>query len=310
MTFDISDPRAVRSVNTDVVQAFDAALASMLPGAQVFHAIDPQRVVTFAFGGPPVWSVAVASHPSGLHQFLTYGLSRAIEPGLPFGFELTMRVRSPGPPPLWPTLLLRTLARYQLVEREIAPGQHADLGGPITQAPLRPEERATMPTTRMTTVLVVPGFALPTPRGAVDVRSVVGLDPREKELLESVPAEAFCEELRRYDPSLTVDLSSPGVADHPTFRANLDAARAASAPSAAPSAAPPAPPAPAVGQKLFIHFACACGAKYATPEEKMPKTTFRIACRKCKAVVVVPEEGRLVNGAAYPLVAVVPQPRS
>jgi hypothetical protein len=190
------------------------------------------------------------------------------------------------------------LARYQLVEREIAPGHHADLGGPITQAPLRPEERAMMPTTRMTTILVMPGFALPTPRGSVEVRSVVGIDPREKELLESVPPGAFCEELRRYDPSLTVDLSSPGVADHPTFRANLEATRAP-----APVAASQPPP----GQKQYVHFACACGMKYATPAEKMPKTTFRIACKKCKAVVVVPEEGRIVNGAAFPLVAVVPR---
>jgi hypothetical protein len=300
------DANSVRSVNGGVVEALDAALASMLPGAQVLHAIDPTRIVKFSAGGPPVWSVAVATHPSGVHQFLTYGLSSALEPGVPFGFEMTMRVRSPGPPPLWPTLLLRSLARYQLGAREMAPGHHADLGGPISQAPLRPEERAGMPTTRMTTALVVPGFTLPTPGGPVEIRSVVGLDPRERQLLEACPAGAFCDELRRYDPSLTVDLDSPSLADHPTFRANVEAiaARArAPEPSKAPSAAPP----PAAATKLYIHFACACGAKYATPAEKMPKTTFKIACKSCKTVIVVPAEGRVVNDKSWPLVGVPPR---
>jgi hypothetical protein len=301
------DGAGVRSVNGDVVQALDAALASMLPGAQVLHAFDPQRIVKFAGGGPPVWSVGVASHPSGVHQFLTYGLSSAVEPGLPFGFELTMRVRSPGPPPLWPTLLLRSLARYQLGGREMKPGHHADLGGPISQAPVRPEERASMPATRMTTVLVMPGWTLPTPGGPVEIRSVVGLDPRERQLLEACPAEAFCDELRRYDPSLTVALDSPSVADHPTFRASVEAIAARARPPEVGQPGAAAAATPGAGTKLYIHFACSCGAKYATPADKMPKTTFRIACKSCKTVIVVPEEGRLVNDKAYPLVGMPPR---
>jgi hypothetical protein len=39
----------------------------------------------------------------------------------------------------------------------------------------------------------------------------------------------------------------------------------------------------------------------------MPTTKFRIACKSCKAVIVVPEEGRIVNDASFPLVGVPPK---
>jgi hypothetical protein len=283
-------------VNTSAVQALDASLGAMMPGCEVMHGIDPQRVLAFAFGGPPVWSVAVASHPNGVHQFLTYGLSRALDPAMAFGFELTMRVWSPGPPPMWPMFLLRTLARYQLSEREIRPGEHVDFGAPISQAPMRPEDRAQMPTTRMTTVLVVPGWPLSTPGGPVEVRCVYGLDSRERDLLMSCAGSAFCDELRRYDPSLAVDLASASLADHPTFRAAIVPAQASQAPQ--PQASP---------QTGYIHFACACGIKYAVPAGKMPAADFRIACKMCKAAILVPEQGRVISAKNFPLLGVVPK---
>lgn len=222
-----ADPRALRTIHDDAVGVLDAALAAAIPGGEVLHAVDPRRILAFSFGGPPVWSVAVVSHPSGVHQFLTYGLSRALDPAQPFDFELTMRVRSPGPAPMWPTLLLRSIARYHVASgRPIRPGEFMDLGGPISQAPVRPEERAAMPTTRMDTVLVIGGPSLPTPRGPVEIRNVVGLDARERDLLESCRAARFCDELRRVDPSLAVELASPSLADHPAFVAAIEDASA------------------------------------------------------------------------------------
>jgi hypothetical protein len=296
-------PNDVREVHDDAVRALDALLHAMLPGATVNHAFDATRMAAMRAGGPPVWSVGIASHPAGFHQLLTYGLSRGIDPSQRFDFELTMRVRSPGAPPMWPVFLLRSLARYQLLEREIAPGEHIDLGGPISHAAMRPEDRAHMPTTRLTTVVVLPGFAQPTPRGSIEIRSVYGLDSAGQELLQACAPDVFCAELRRFDPTLTIDLDGPTPADHPMFRANLGVTRA---PSIAPAPAPSAPP-PTSAKQRYIHFACTCGAKYATPAAKMPTTKFRIACQSCKAVIVVPEEGRIVNDASFPLVGVPPK---
>ena len=219
-----SDPRGLRTVHDDVVTILDHALGSAVPGGEVLHAVDPKRILTFAFGGPPVWSVAVVTHPSGVHQFLTYGLSKALDPAQPFGFELTMRVRSPGEPPSWPTLLLRHVARYQLSSgREIKPGESWCLGGPISRSAVPRENQHLLPDTRMDTVFVAAGPTLPTPRGPVEIRNLVGLDPSELELLETSRTARFLEELRRVDPSLTVDLDSPSLADNPAFRGAIEA---------------------------------------------------------------------------------------
>ena len=99
-----NDPRAMRNVNGGAVESLDAALAASMGGAQVMHGMDPRRILTLAAGGPPVWSVAVASR-EGIHQFLTYGLSRAVDPASPFAFELALRVRDDASPsPMWPMM--------------------------------------------------------------------------------------------------------------------------------------------------------------------------------------------------------------
>jgi hypothetical protein len=215
----------MREANADVVDVLDKALGASLSGAEVMHALDPKRILALSHGGPPLWSVGVASQPGGVHQFLSYGLSRAVDPASPFDFELALRVRSSESSPMWPTLLLRTLARYQLMSgRQIKPGQFMDLGGPISQMPCVPAERHTMPTTRMTSVFITAGAKLPTPRGPVEIRNVLGLDPDEQDLLTSVHAARFEEAIRRLDPSLSVALDSPSLAAPGPFRDAMEEA--------------------------------------------------------------------------------------
>ena len=209
-----NDPRAMRNVNGNAVEALDAALAASMGGANVMHGIDLRRILTLAAGGPPVWSVAVASR-DGHHQFLTYGLSRAVDPASPFAFELALRVRDADPSPMWPMLLLRSIARYHFATgRVIAPGQSMDLGGPISQAP----------PTRMTGVMVLGGAQIPTPQGPVQLHNVFGLDPRERDLLESCRAAAFMRELAAKNPGFIVALDAPSLADDAGFAAAIDAA--------------------------------------------------------------------------------------
>jgi hypothetical protein len=219
-----SDPRAMRHVNEAAVFALDAALSSALPGGHVMHGIDPRRILTFAAGGPPVWSVAVASRGAD-HQFLTYGLSRVVDPSAPFDFELAMRVHDPDPSPTWPMLLLRSIARYHVgTGRQITPGQFMDLGGPISQVPVNPAERHLMPTTSKTSVMVLAGPTLPTPAGPISFRNVIGLDMAERELLESCRAATFVSALTAKNPSYVVSLAAPSLADDVEFRGTIEAA--------------------------------------------------------------------------------------
>lgn len=208
----------MREANSAAVETLDAALASAIPGATVLHAIDPQRVLSFREGGPPLWSVAVAS-AGGVHQFLSYGLSRAVDSASPFSFELALRVASQeSTPPLWPTLLLRHIARYHLTSgREVRPGQCLPLGGPITRAPLAREHQASMPDTRMNTIFIVGGPTLPTPSGPVEFRTVFALDSEEQKLLELGRASTFARILSEVNPSLTVSLDAPSLVQDTRF---------------------------------------------------------------------------------------------
>jgi hypothetical protein len=218
-----NDPRAMRQVDDRAVAALDAALGAAMPGAGVMHGIDPRRILTFAAGGPPVWSVAVVSQGEW-HQFLTYGLSRAVDRTSPFGFELSLRVRDASPSPMWPMLLLRMIARYHLASgREITPGQFIDAGAPISQAPVAPHERAAMPSTRMTTVMVLPGASIPSPAGPIEVRNLFGLDPDERDLLESCRSARFIETLAQAVPGYVVALDAPSLAANPAFRSAIEA---------------------------------------------------------------------------------------
>lgn len=220
----------MREVDSRAVATLDAALGAAMADssgqpAAVMHALDPRRVLAFRSGGPPLWSVGVASQ-GDLHQFLTYGLSRAIDPTMPFAFELALRVRSVDGPPNWATLMLRTLARYQLSSgREIRPGQFWEMGAAISQAAVAPHDRHIMPNTAMDTLLVAPGPSLPTPAGPISIRNVFGLDPGERAMLECVPSATFLRELRELvDPTLTVWLDRPSLTEHAAFRARMELA--------------------------------------------------------------------------------------
>lgn len=219
-----SDPRAMRNVNGGAVEALDSALAASMNGAPVMHGMDPRRILTLAAGGPPVWSVALASR-DGHHQLLTYGLSRAVDPASPFPFELAMRVRDADPSPMWPMMLLRSIARYHFAtSRVIAPGQSMDLGGPISQAPVTPAERHTMPSTRMTGIMILGGATIPTPHGAVQLHNVFGIDAAERELLESCRATSFIRELTARNPGFIVALDAPSLASDASFTAAIETA--------------------------------------------------------------------------------------
>lgn len=220
-----NDPAAMRHVNTPAVEALDRVLAGSFAGAEVMHAIDPSRVVSFAAGGPPLWSVAFATDGRGLFQYLSYGLSRGVDPASPFGFELALRVRSTEPAPIWPTLLLRHVARYLVSSgREVKAGQSLALYGPISRAPVAPHEQHLMPDTRMTSVMLLAGPTLPTPAGAIEVRSVFGLDASEVQWLELCQSATFARLVQEHDPSLAVDLTSPSLVHSESFLASVGAA--------------------------------------------------------------------------------------
>src|SRR5689334_9612774 len=110
--FTIGPDTQLRKPDDAGVGALDDALAALGPGG-LLHLMDPRRILAFAAGGPPVWSVAYAPvGPVGRdHLFVTYGLSDRIDPERQgCGFELSIRVPA-AQGAMWPGLFLRALAR-------------------------------------------------------------------------------------------------------------------------------------------------------------------------------------------------------
>lgn len=140
-----------RNVNGKAVECLDEALARAAgaPVDQILHGIDPRRILSFENGGPPVWSVALcpsSSSPSGF-LFVTYGLSKMIDPSTPFEHEMSIRVASNDKePPSWPMFLLRHLARYQITGgRDLGVGDPMTFAEPITRAAMAPEHQHNQP---------------------------------------------------------------------------------------------------------------------------------------------------------------------
>ena len=213
------DPRRVDDAG---VERLDRALAAAagVPVERVLHAIDPRRVLAFQAGGPPVWSVAVAPCADGGFLFLTYGLSRAVEPDARFEHELSLRAPAApnGQPPQWPTFLLRQLCRYQITSgRELRVGDPMSFGKSITRAAMAPQHEASMPDSPLTTVAVV---ADPAIEGA---RRVVGLRPEEHALAELWSTAGLMAELAKRDPTLETDIRRGSWADDAELRAAVEA---------------------------------------------------------------------------------------
>jgi hypothetical protein len=220
----------LRKVNDAVVGVLDGALAR--GGAAVTHAFDAKRRLAFEDGGPPLWSVGRAETRAGVHQLLTYGLSRAVDPSRSFSFELTMRIVE-REDPTWAILLLRGLARYQQASgREIRPGRPMALGAPITRAMVSPSEGRALPYSPLDTIVVLPGATIATPGGPLEVRNVYAVDARGRELVEVSSSARFVEALAARHPSLAVDRRGETIANSPAFADMLAAASAREDPAA------------------------------------------------------------------------------
>ncbi len=212
----------VRETHDAGVEAFDAALARVGDG-EVMHFMDPRRIQTFAAGGPPVWSVAtVPIGPDTL--YLTYGLSRAIDPARPSTFEMSVRVR--GPATMWPALFLRGLCRYMITSgRALEVGQFMPFPAPITRFAVAPAEQGQMPDAPLNAACFVEDPALPrieTPHGAVEVRRAIGIHPDEVELMELWSTAGFVSAIARRDPTLATDLARPSYVHDAAVRAAVE----------------------------------------------------------------------------------------
>jgi hypothetical protein len=176
-------------------------------------------------GGPPVWSVALceAAQPSPGFVFATYGLSRAIDPASPFDHELSIRVpkQAGESPPMWPTLLLRHLARYQLTSgSELRVGDFMPLGQPISRVAVPPHLQETQPDTPLRSIAVTSDrHILPKPAGtAPEMRRVYGLTRAEQEHVELWSCSGLMGLIESRDSSLTTDLGRADWAEDEQVR--------------------------------------------------------------------------------------------
>ncbi len=205
----------MRPVRDDVVVALDDALTMASGGAEVLHAIDPARIVSFGKGGPAVWSVALAeiggSEPYTL--FLTYGLGHVLSPepareGETYELSLAVPKRCPSHP--WAVALLRHLARYvRSSGNELLAGDVMPCHAPITYVPFQPEHHASMPSTSLDSIVVAPDPVLgtiTTPHGPVEVRRLVGIDGPELHRLGPMKAAARASACAAMDPLLLSDI--------------------------------------------------------------------------------------------------------
>lgn len=209
-----SDPRRVDDA---AVSQLDEALAAAAgaPVNQLLHALDSRRILRFEHGGPPVWSVALCPCGDGTFLFLTYGLSRFLDPDAQFDHEMSIRVAADpgGQPPAWPTFLLRQLARYQITSgRELRIGDPMSFGESITRAAMAPEHKASMPDSSMHAIGVA---ADPRMQG---VRRVYGLFAEEQALAERWSIGGMLDEIARRDPTLTTALDRASWATEPEMR--------------------------------------------------------------------------------------------
>ncbi|MBS2011742.1 MAG: suppressor of fused domain protein [Deltaproteobacteria bacterium] len=198
----------MRPVRDDVVTAMDDVLGR---AGEVMHAIDPARIMSFANGGPAVWSVgAVAvSTPKPYGYALTYGMSHVVSPE-PFrdgiGYELSIGIDGAHLPEIWAIALLRHLCRYILSSgNELMVGDVMPCHAPITRIPFPPQHHASMPDTEVDSIIVTPDPVIPridTPHGPIEVRRIVGVTMRELQRLGPMPPAARTSARAAVDPLL------------------------------------------------------------------------------------------------------------
>lgn len=224
---------APRPVRDDVVEAMDAALGRLGKGAQVLHAMDPSRLLSFEHGGPPIWSVGMVDVPGAAPYTLlvTYGFSHLLSPehfreGLHHEYSFAVPAGTPLSP--WADAFLRHQCRYVLT-------QGADIrvndcvpfrGVPMTRIPFQPQHHAAMPDSTLVGMVATVDPVLPkitTAHGDIEVRRLVCIDSRELDRVETWSAKGFIEELRKVDPWLRSPLTRRSWLDDPTFNDAVEA---------------------------------------------------------------------------------------
>lgn len=191
-------PEGHRPVNDDAVEDIDAVLRR---AGNVLHAFDPARIVNFASGGPPVWSVAMVpvTVPKPYTLFLTYGFSHIVSPersreGVHHEYAIAVAPH-PGNTSVWAPALLRQLARYVLTSgKDLRVGDIMPCQMPITHVPFQPGDRGMMPNTDKDAVLVCTDPVIPhidTRKGRVEIRRIVGITTEDlNETYGPTPAES------------------------------------------------------------------------------------------------------------------------
>lgn len=223
-----------RPVNDAAVTALDDALQALGgASAQVMHAMDLTRILSFEHGGPPVWSVAMVPVPGPRPYtlLLTYGFSHAVSPE-PFRqtlhHEYTLAVPQGVPLAPWADAFLRYIARYVLTSgADVRPGDCVPLrAAPMTRTPFQPEHHAKLPESTLVGVVCTGDPVLPrveTPHGPIEVRRLVGIDVHELDRAETWSLDGFIDELKRADPLLLSPPVRPSLMDDAAFRARVDA---------------------------------------------------------------------------------------
>ncbi|MEC7522404.1 MAG: suppressor of fused domain protein [Myxococcota bacterium] len=219
-----------RPVRDDVVTLLDHGLGRF---GEVMHAMDPSRIMSFASGGPPVWSVGIVEVGGDTPYTLlvTYGFSHILSPepfreGLSHEYSLAVPKGTPISP--WADAFLRHQCRYVLTQRaDIRVNDCVPLRGvPMTRVPFQPEHHAMMPDSTLVGIVAAADPVLPrvsTPHGDIEVRRLIGIDQAELDRVETWDVAGFVEELRCINPLLLSPITRSSAMDYPPFAEKVNA---------------------------------------------------------------------------------------